>query len=86
MSNFNNLNNLNPKALNALLGVASKKLNTTPEQLKKQLEDGTFDKALQGVPLQQQAMLKQALSNKATAEKILSSPQAQEIYRKLNGK
>lgn len=86
MSNFNNLNNMNPQALQGLLSVASKKLGTTPEQLQKQLQDGTFDKALAGMPKNEAAMLTQALSNKAMAERILSSPQAQAIYKKLSGK
>lgn len=83
MSNFNNMN---PKALQGLLSIASKKLNTTPEELQKQLQDGTFDKALESMPKHDAAKLKAALSNKATCEKILSSPQAKEIYKKLSGK
>ncbi|MBO5449667.1 MAG: hypothetical protein J5994_10130 [Ruminococcus sp.] len=86
MSNINNLNNLPPQALQSLLAVASKKLGTTPETLQKQLQDGTFDKALSGMPANEAAMLTQALSNKAACERILSSPQAQAIYRKLSGK
>ncbi|MDO4945029.1 MAG: hypothetical protein Q4E74_07500 [Ruminococcus sp.] len=86
MSNFNNLNNINPQALQGLLSVASKKLGTTPEKLQKQLQDGTFEQALAGMPKNEAAMLTQALSNKATAEKILSTPQAQAIYKKLSGK
>lgn len=78
-----NQNNLNPQALNALLNLASKKLNTTPEKLRSQLENGTFDEALKNMPPQQAAMVKQALSNQATADKILSTPQAKSIYNKL---
>lgn len=81
MSNFNQLN---PQALNALLGMASKKLGTTPEQLQKQLQDGTFEQALKNMPSGEAAMLQQALSNPKTAEKILSSPQAKAIYEKLS--
>lgn len=81
---MDNFNNLSPKALQGLLNVASKKLNTTPEVLQKQLSDGTFDKALAGMPPKDAEMLKQALSNKATCEKILSSPQAKAIYKKLS--
>lgn len=81
MSNFNQPN---PKALEALLNIASKKLNTTPQTLQKQLQDGTFEKALGSMPGNEAAMLRQALSNPKTAEKILSSPQAQAIYKKLN--
>lgn len=81
MSNFKQPN---PQALQALLSIASKKLNTTPEVLQRQLQDGTFEKALAAMPGNEAAMLRQALSNPKTAEKILSTPQAQAIYKKLN--
>lgn len=83
MSNFNQPN---PKALQALLSVASKKLGTTPDVLQRQLQDGTFEKALSSMPGNDAAMLRQALSNPKTAEKILSTPQAKAIYDKLSGK
>lgn len=77
---MSNLNQMNPQALQALLGIASKKLGTTPEKLQQQLQDGTFEKALGNMPGNDAAKLKQALSNPKTAEKILSSPQAKAIY------
>ena len=80
---MSNLNQMNPQALQALLGIASKKLDTTPEKLQQQLQDGTFEKALGNMPGNDAAKLKQALSNPKTAEKILSSPQAKAIYNKL---
>ncbi len=80
---MSNLNQMNPQALQALLGIASKKLGTTPEKLQQQLQDGTFEKALGNMPGNDAAKLKQALSNPKTAEKILSSPQAKAIYNKL---
>lgn len=80
---MSNLNQMNPQALQALMGIASKKLGTTPEVLQKQLQDGTFEKALGNMPGNDAAKLKQALSNPKTAEKILSSPQAKAIYKKL---
>lgn len=81
---MSNLNKMNPQALNALLSVASKKLGTTPETLQKQLQNGTFDQALGSMPSKEATMIKQALSNPKTAEKILSSPQAKAIYEKLS--
>lgn len=80
---MSNLNQMNPQALQALLGIASKKLGTTPEKLQQQLQDGTFEKALGNMPGNDAAKLKQALSNPKTAEKILSSQQAKAIYNKL---
>ena len=58
--------------------IASVKRN-----LKAQLESGSFDKALGNLPQAQQAKLKKALSDPKTAEKMLGTPQAQEIYKKL---
>lgn len=83
---MNNTNNFNPKALQGLLSIASKKLNTSPEQLERQLKDGTFEKALSSMPSNEAKMLQQALSNPKTAEKILSTPQARAIYEKLSKK
>lgn len=80
---MSNLNQMNPQVLQALLGIASKKLGTTPEVLQKQLQDGTFEKALGNMPGSDAAKLKQALSDPKTAEKILSTPQAKAIYKKL---
>ena len=76
-------NGFDQKKMSALLGIASKKLGTSPEALKAQLESGSFDKALGNLPKMQQAKLRQALSDPKTAEKMLSTPQAQEIYKKL---
>ena len=76
-------NSIDSKKMAALLAIASKKLGTDPNTLKTQLENGSFDKALGNLPQGQQAKLKQALSDPKTAEKLLSTPQAQEIYKKI---
>lgn len=85
-NNPNKLSDIPEQNLQPLLNVAAKKLGTSPEELRSQLQNGTFDKALSSMPKNEAAMLTQALSNKQTCEKILSSPQAQAIYRKLTGK
>lgn len=76
-------NSIDPKKMAALLAIASKKLGTDPNTLKSQLESGSFEKALGNLPQGQQAKLKQALSDPKTAEKLLSTPQAQEIYKNI---
>ena len=43
-------------------------------------------KAMQGMPQNEAMMLQKALSDPKTAEKILSSPQARAIFKKLQGK
>lgn len=84
MNSMNNMN-LSPKKQQELIKAAAAQLGTSPEALKKQLENGTFDKALSTMPQNEANMLLKALSDKATAQKILSSPQAQAIYKKLSG-
>lgn len=86
MSAKNSFNSMDPKAMQALLAVASRKLGTTPDVLKGQLESGVYDRALQGMPQNEAMMLQKALSDSKTAEKILSSPQARAIFKKLQGK
>lgn len=84
MNSMNNMN-LSPKKQQELIKAAAAQLGTSPEALQKQLENGTFDKALSTMPQNEANMLLKALSDKATAQKILSSPQAQAIYKKLSG-
>ncbi|MCD8327935.1 MAG: hypothetical protein LUC25_02435 [Ruminococcus sp.] len=75
---------INDKQLEALLSVASKKLNTSPETLKSQLESGVFDQALSSMNKTDAERPTKALSDPKVAQKILSTPQAQEIYKKLS--
>lgn len=75
--------NLNEKQLDLLLKTASKKLGTSPEQLKSQLQQGKFDNALSNMSPQQSAVFKSAVENPQIAEKIMSTPQFQELYKKL---
>ena len=80
---MNSMNNIDSKKMAALLAMASKKLGTTPDALKSQLESGKFDKALSSLPKGHQEKLKRALSDKNSAQQLLSDPRAQEIYKKL---
>ncbi len=74
---------MNKNQYSGLLNLASKKLGTTPEILQAQLEGGKFDKALANMNATDSKRLKEALANPKVAEKILSTPQAQELYKKL---
>lgn len=78
------MDNINNKK--ALLDAAAKKLGVSADVLERQLRDGTFEKALRNMPSAEAAMLTKALSDKAACERILSSPQAQALYKKLSGK
>lgn len=77
------MNNLNPKNLDALLNVVSKKLGTSPDALRKDLESGKFDKALNGMNASDSAKFQQVVNNPQLLEKFMSAPQAQALYKKL---
>lgn len=79
------LQNINPKALESLMNMASKKLGVPPQELQKNLENGTFDKALSSMNPQDAQKLQAALSNPQLAQILLSTPQAKEIFQKLTG-
>ena len=69
----------NEEALNS----AAKQLNTDPSKLKEALESGNFQKAVGKMSKIQQEQLNRALTDKEYAQKILSSPQAQALMKKL---
>ena len=77
------MNNMDPKAMQGMLKVVSSKLGMSPQELQKQLESGKLDGAMKGLSPQDSAKLMNALSNPAMAQRILSTPQAQELIKKL---
>ena len=80
-----NKNSIDPKKLNGLLNVVSKKIGVAPEKLRSELEAGKFDSALSAMNQNDAARFRQAVNNPALVEKMMSTPQAQALYRKLSG-
>lgn len=77
-------NEFSQAQLNMLLKMAGKKLGTDPETLRKALENGNAD-ALLKQSKGQNDQLKQVLSNPELASKLMDSPQAKELLKKLMG-
>ena len=77
--------NINPNNLNVLLNTVSKKLGTSPEALKHELESGKFDSAMKNMNSSQSAMFQKVLNNPSLLEKFMSAPQAQALYKKISG-
>lgn len=77
--------NMSKQKQEQLIAMTSKKLGVPPDQLRKELQNGTFDRLLSTLPAQEQSKLTAALSNPATAQMVLSSPQAKELMAKLFG-
>ena len=77
--------NISTNQQDMLVSMTSKKLGVSEAQLRQELQNGTFDRLLATLPKQDQSKLTAALSNPATAQMVLSSPQAKELMQKLFG-
>lgn len=78
--------NMNQKTMDALLDMVSKKMGTSPEKLKQGIQSGNMNQLTQGMSAEEAAKFKQILSNKELAQKIASSPEAQDLMKKMSGK
>ena len=76
---------INNSKINNLLNGLSERLNTTPQQLKANLEKGNLDSVVSKMSSGQAKRLQKILDNPEQSEKILNSPQAQAIIKKLMG-
>lgn len=81
-----NTNNIDPKKLNVLLNTVSRKIGVEPETLRKELESGKFDKAVSGMNPSEAEKFRQAVNNPKMIEKMMSTPQAKALYKKLTEK
>lgn len=77
--------NASPEQLNKLLGIVSSKLGVPAESLKRDLEQGKFDAALNNMKPNEAATFNKMVSNPQMLEKFMSTPQAQALYAKLTG-
>ena len=71
--------------MEGLLQAVSKKLGVPTDRLRKELQAGKFDSALQSMNPADAAKFQQAVRNPQMVEKLMSTPQAQALYRKLTG-
>ena len=76
---------INNSEINNLLNGLSERLNTTPQQLKANLEKGNLDSVVSKMSSGQAKRLQKILDNPEQSEKILNSPQARAIIKKLMG-
>ena len=79
-------NNFDQTKVNALLGAVSKKIGVSSDQLKKELEEGRFDSALASMNKNDASKLQKVMNDPKLIEKMMSTPQAQALYKKLSGK
>lgn len=77
---------LNGKNLDAMVNVVSGKLNVPPDVLKKQLQEGRFDDAINGMSPADAQKFNRLMNDPQLAQKVLSTPQLQALYKKLTSK
>ena len=80
-----NRNSIDPNKANGLINAISKKIGVSPEQLRNELESGKFDSTLSAMNKNDAAKFQQALNNPKLVERMMSTPQAQALYKKLSG-
>lgn len=80
-----NNNNIDPAKLDGLLNAVSKKIGVPADKLRSELEAGKFDSALSAMSGSDAAKFRQAVNNPKLVEKMMSTPQAKALYKKLSG-
>lgn len=83
---MSNNQNFSAEQLDVLFKAAAKSTGTDPQKLKKAVEEGNMDGVLGSMRPSDSAKLKQILGNKAATEKLLSTPQAQQLLKKIMNK
>jgi hypothetical protein len=79
-------NRQTPENMRPLLEEAAKKLGVTPETLAGQISSSDIGNVLKKLPADQQNKLTKTLADKTACKKLLETPQAQALMRKLSGK
>ena len=75
----------NNEQMNSLIGMLSQRLNAEPEQVKKKKKKGKLDKVLMNMDQKQASKISAILSDPEQSKKVLSTPQAQALIKKLMG-
>lgn len=80
---MNNPNQINPAQLNLLLKAAAKQLNTDPEQLKQQLQQGDLQSLNANLSAQIQQQINQTLSDPKELRRVLSQTDLNQLLKNL---
>lgn len=75
----------NNENLQNLINTASQRLGTSPDKLKKASQQGNVQDLLSGLSNDQAKKVQQVLNDKEASQKLLNSPQAQALLKKLMG-
>lgn len=70
-------------SMEKMIQLASSKLGVSPEKLKSTLESGNVDDMLGSMRKEDADKLKKLMNNPTAKEKLLSSPEAAKIIKKM---
>ena len=70
-------------SMEKMIQLASSKLGVSPEKLKNTLESGNVEDMLGSMRKEDADKLKNLMQNKSAREKLLSSPEAAKIIKKM---
>lgn len=77
---------MNKQNMDSLLHAASKRLNSTPEELRKSLESGNIKALSKALSKEDKEKLRAVLANKELMEKLKSASNPEDVMRILNNK
>ena len=75
----------NNEQMNSMIEMLSQRLNADKAQVKDALEKGKLDKVLMNMDQKQAQKVSAILSDPEQSKKVLSTPQAQALIKKLMG-
>lgn len=75
----------NNEQINSLINQLSQRLNADSTQVKEALQKGKLDKVLMNMDQKQAQKISDILSDPEQSKKVLSTPQAQALIKKLMG-
>lgn len=75
----------NNEQINSLVDMLAQRLNADSTQVRTALEKGKLDKVLQHMDQKQAQKISDILSDPEQSKKVLSTPKAQAIIKKLMG-
>ncbi len=72
-------------AARALWETLAQRLGAEPGALEQSARSGDFSQVLAGLPPEEAARVRKVLADRDAAQKLLASPQAQQLLRRLRG-
>lgn len=80
---MNNFDKIAPEKVDELIDLVSTKTGASKENLKNIVQSGQIEKLVNNLKPNQASRLQAILSDKKAAEELLSTPQAQQLLKKI---